>query len=213
MNWIIKTLQSSVGKKLMMAITGLGFCGFLAGHLGGNLTIYGGREMFNGYAEHLHSLGIVLTFIEWCLLFFAVVHVLTGLTLFYQNWKARPVRYRVNKRAGGRTWGSATMPYSGILLLAFVVYHLINFHFADKTHTTIFDLVSRAFSNPITVIAYIAVMIIAALHVSHGFWSAFQTLGANHPKYMPIIRALGLIFALAVGIGFGTLPIFISIRA
>ena len=213
MNWLINTLKSSVGKKLMMAITGLGFCGFLAGHLGGNLTIYGGKEMFNSYAEHLHALGILLTFMEWGLLFFAVVHVLTGLTLFYQNFKARPVRYRVDKRAGGRTWGSATMPYTGVLLLAFVVYHLMNFHFVDKTDTTIFDIVSQAFNNPLTILIYVVAMIIAALHVSHGFWSAFQTLGANHPKYMPMIRTVGLIFALAVGIGFGTLPLFISISA
>jgi succinate dehydrogenase / fumarate reductase, cytochrome b subunit len=213
MNWFINTLKSSVGKKLMMAVTGLGFCGFLAGHLGGNLTIYGGKEMFNSYAEHLHALGILLTFIEWGMLFMAAVHVFTGLTLFYQNYTARPVRYKVDKRAGGRTLGSATMPYTGVLLLAFVVLHLINFHFVDKTGTTIFDIVSHAFGNPLTVIIYIAAMIVAAVHVSHGFWSAFQTLGANHPKYMPVIRTIGLVFALAVGIGFGALPIFIKICA
>ncbi len=213
MNWLINILKSSVGKKLMMAVTGIAFCGFLAGHLGGNLTIYGGKAMFNGYAEHLHALGIFLTFVEWGLAFFALIHVLTGLTLFYQNFNARPVRYRVNKRAGGRTWGSATMPYTGILLLAFVIFHLKSFHFVDKTGTTIFDLVSQAFGNPLTVATYLVAMILAALHVSHGFWSAFQTIGANHPKYMPMIRTIGLVFALAVGIGFGTLPLFISLSA
>ncbi len=196
-----------------MSITGLCFCGFLAGHLGGNLTIYGGKELFNSYAEHLHSLGILLKFAEWGLLFFAVVHILTGLTLFYQNFKARPVRYRVDKSAGGRTLGSATMPYTGVLLLAFVLFHLVNFHFVDKSDTTIYDIVSEAFANPLYVAFYIAAMVVAAIHVSHGFWSAFQTLGANHPKYMPMIRTLSLVFALIVGIGFGALPIFISISA
>ncbi len=213
MNWLINTLTSSLGKKILMSITGLSFCGFLIGHLGGNLTIYGGEEMFNSYAEHLHSLGVLLLFAEWGLLIFALIHVLTGLTLFYQNYKARPVRYRVDKRAGGRTLGSATMPYTGILLLAFVVFHLINFHFVDKTNTTIYDIVSEAFANPLYVVLYIAAMVVAAVHVSHGFWSAFQTLGANHPKYMPLIRTLSLIFALVVGIGFGALPIFIAISA
>jgi succinate dehydrogenase / fumarate reductase cytochrome b subunit len=135
------------------------------------------------------------------------------LTLFYQNYTARPVRYKVDKRAGGRTLGSATMPYTGILLLAFIVFHLINFHFVDKTDTTIYAIVSEAFSSPLYVALYIAAMIVAAIHVSHGLWSAFQTLGANHPKYMPAIRMASLVFALVVGIGFGALPIFISISA
>jgi len=213
MNWLINTFKSSVGKKIMMSITGLGFCGFLAGHLGGNLTIYGGKEMFLSYAEHLHALGVLLKFAEGGLLTFALIHVLTGLTLFYQNFKARPVRYKVDKRAGGRTLGSATMPYTGILLLLFVVLHLTNFTFADKTDTNIFAIVSQAFDNPMTVLIYIAAVIVAAIHVSHGFWSAFQTLGANHPKYMPLIRTLSLVFALIVGIGFGALPIYFSIIA
>ena len=213
MNWLFSTLQSSVGKKLLMSITGLSFCGFLAGHLGGNLTIYGGKDMFNSYAEHLHNLGFLLTLAEWGLLIFAVIHVLTGLTLFYQNYKARPVRYRVNKSGGGRTLGSSTMPYTGIILLAFVVLHLANFHFVDKTDTTIYAIVTEAFNNPLYVVIYIAAMIVAAVHVSHGFWSAFQTLGANHPKYMPLIKVMGLVFAVIVGIGFGALPIFIAISA
>jgi succinate dehydrogenase / fumarate reductase cytochrome b subunit len=211
MNWFIATLRSSVGKKLMMAVTGLCFCGFLAAHLGGNLTLFAGKELFNSYAEHLHSLGVLLTIAEWGLLILAIIHVLTGLMLFYQNYNARPVRYRVDKRAGGRTLGSATMPYTGIALLIFVVFHLINFHFVDKTGTTIYDIVSRAFDSTFYVAGYIVAMIIAAIHVSHGLWSAFQTIGANHPKYMPIIRALSLVFALVIGIGFGIIPIFISI--
>ncbi len=213
MNWFIHTFKSSVGKKVMMSVTGLGFCGFLAGHLGGNLSIYGGKEMFLSYAEHLHSLGVLLKFAEWGLLTLALIHVLTGLTLFYQNFKARPVRYKVDKRAGGRTLGSSTMPYTGILLLFFVLFHLINFHFVDKTDTTIFAIVTQTFNNPIMVLIYIAAVVVAAIHVSHGFWSAFQTLGANHPKYMPLIRTLSLVFALIVGIGFGALPIYFSIIA
>lgn len=211
MNWFVNTIKSSVGKKLLMSITGLSFCAFLAGHLGGNLTIYGGKEMFLSYAEHLHSLGVLLKFAEWGLLTFALIHVITGLTLFYQNYRARPTRYQTNKRAGGRTLGSATMPYTGILLLLFVIMHLVNFHFADKTDTTIFAIVNRAFDNPIYVLIYTAAMIVAGIHVSHGFWSAFQTLGANHPKYMPFIQTLSLVFAVIVTVGFGALPIYFSL--
>jgi succinate dehydrogenase / fumarate reductase cytochrome b subunit len=204
---------SSIGKKLMMAVTGLSFCGFLVAHLAGNLSITGGKDMFNAYALHLHSLGLFLTAAEWVLLTLAVIHVLTGITLFYGNLRARPIRYRVNRSAGRRTIGSATMPYTGLVLLAFVIFHLLNFHFVDKTQTTIYQIVSSTFQNPLYVSLYIAAMIVAALHVSHGFWSAFQTIGANHPKYMPFIRLLSVLLAMLFGVGFGFLPIFISITA
>jgi len=207
---MIQTLWSSIGKKLLMALTGLAFCGFLAGHLAGNLTIYGGKDAFNSYAEHLHALGPVLTLAEWGLLLFAVVHACTGLILFYQNFRARTSRYVVNKKAGGRTIGSMTMPYTGILLLGFIILHLINFHFVDKTNTTIYQIVAQAFGNPLYVAIYILAMIVAALHVSHGLWSAFQTIGLNHIKYMPFIMALSIIFSLAVGFGFGIIPIYLS---
>ena len=213
MNWFTNTFASSVGKKLMMAVTGLFFCVFLVLHLAGNLTLFMGKDVFNSYAEHLHSLGPILILAEWGLLIFAVIHISTGLLLFYQNFKARPERYAVNKRAGGRTLGSATMPYTGVILLLFVIYHLFDFHFVDKTHTTIFQIVSNAFAQPSYVLIYTFAMIIAAVHVSHGFWSAFQTLGASHPKYMPYIKGASIIFSLAIGIGFGCVPIFVALMA
>ncbi len=209
MNWFTNTLGTSVGKKLMMAVTGLCFCGFLTVHLIGNLTLYGGKNLFNAYAEHLHSLGPVITVAEWGLLTLAIIHILTGLTLFLGNLNARPERYAVNKSAGGRTLGSSTMPYTGILLLIFIVLHLVNFHFADRTYQTIYHIVSRVLSRPEYVFIYVAAVIIAAIHVSHGFWSAFQTLGANHPKYMPFIQGAGLSFSVIVGFGFGFIPVFI----
>lgn len=213
MTWLKQTLWSSIGKKLMMAVTGLGFCVFLAAHLAGNLTIYGGENAFNAYAARLHAFGPLVTLAELGLLVFALIHITTGLILFYQNLTARPGRYAVNQRAGGRTISSATMPYTGILLLAFVILHLTNFHFVDKSTTTIYQIVSKTFANPFYISIYVAAMIIAAVHVRHGFWSAFQTIGANHPKYMPLIMILSVIFSLMVGVGFGLLPIYISLAA
>ncbi|MBW2429741.1 MAG: succinate dehydrogenase cytochrome b subunit [Deltaproteobacteria bacterium] len=210
MNWLKQTLWSSIGKKLMMAVTGLAFCGFLAGHLAGNLTIYAGKDAFNSYAEHLHSLGPLITAAEIGLVVFAIIHILTGLTLFYQNTTARSGRYAVNKKGGGRTIGSATMPYTGIILLVFVIMHLLNFTFRDKSGTTIAQIVTQTFQNPLWVIVYILAMIVAAVHVSHGFWSAFQTIGLNHARYMPLIMTLSILFSLLVGFGFGLLPIYIS---
>ncbi len=211
MNWVVGTLTSAIGKKVMMAVTGLAFCGFLVVHLLGNLTLYGGKDLFNSYAEHLHSLGPLVTLFELGMLALAIVHVLTGLTLFYQNRRARPVGYSMKKRAGGRTIGSATMPYTGILLLAFVTFHLVNFHFVDKADRTIFEIVANAFVKPWYVGIYVLAMIVAAIHVSHGFWSAFQTVGASHPKYMPLVRSVGLLFSLVIGIGFGAIPIYVYV--
>ena len=144
------------------------------------------------------------------MLFFAIVHVTTGLLLFYQNWKARPVSYAVKKNAGGQNIGSITMPYTGILVLVFVVVHLFNFTFTDKTGTTIFNILSQAFSNPWYVIAYILAVVIVGVHIRHGFWSAFQTIGANHPKYMPFLRGFSVLFGFIIGIGFASLPIYVS---
>ncbi len=211
MNWFTDTLSTSIGKKLMMALTGLGFIGFLAAHLAGNLTLYMGQEAFNSYAEHLHSTGPLLKVAEFGLLLLAIIHVATGLTLFYQNWRSRPVRYSVNKSAGGRTIGSSTMPYTGILVLLFVILHLANFHFVDKSGTTIWHIVTDTFNSGGYIFIYIVAMIVVAIHVSHGLWSAFQTLGVSHVKYTPLIWGFSVAFAVIVGVGFGLIPIFISI--
>ena len=211
MNWIKQTLWSSIGKKLMMALTGLAFIVFLIAHLAGNLTLYGGGEAFNAYAEKLHSLGPLLTILELGLVLFAAIHIFTGLVLFLQNRQARPTGYSHYESSGGRTLSSWTMPYTGLIILGFVIFHLINFSFVDKTERTIFQIVSSAFANPVYVIIYLAVMIIVAFHVRHGFWSAFQTLGVNHPKYMPAIMILSIVIGLAVAVGFGFLPIYIAL--
>ncbi len=211
MDWLARSLGSSLGKKAMMALTGLSFCGFLAAHLAGNLFIYGGRDSFNAYAEHLHSLGPLLTIAEIVLLTFALIHIGTGLILFFQNQKARPVGYHVNKSAGGRTIGSATMPYTGFFLMLFIIFHLFNFHFVDKTERSIFDIVAESFQDPIYVLLYVTSMVVAAVHVSHGFWSAFQTIGINHPKYTPLIRFLSVAFSLVIAAGFGFIPVYVSL--
>lgn len=212
MNWLSATLGSSVGKKLMMALTGLAFIGFLAAHLAGNLTIYGGKGAFNDYAEKLQSLGPLLHLFRAGLIAFALVHILTGLYLFLLNRRARPVGYRVQASAGGRTLSSRTMPYTGIVILAFVVYHLFHFTFVDKSATTVFDMVAAAFNRPAIMLLYAALMIVVALHVRHGFWSAFQTFGVNHPKWMPAVTTASIAAGVVVALGFGLLPLVVALR-
>jgi succinate dehydrogenase / fumarate reductase cytochrome b subunit len=212
MNWFPAALGSSIGKKLMMALTGLAFIGFLAAHLAGNLTIYAGKAAFNGYADKLQALGPLLHLFRAGLIAFALVHVLTGLYLFLLNRKARPVGYRMDASAGGRTLSSRTMPYTGILILAFVVFHLFHFTFVDKTATTVFDIVAAAFNQPFYMLLYAVLMVVVALHVRHGFWSAFQTFGVNHPKYMPGVAAVSIAAGVVVALGFGLLPLVIALR-
>lgn len=209
MNWFVRTLWSSIGKKLLMALTGLAFCGFLVTHLIGNLTIYGGKGLFLSYVEHLHAWGYLITAAEWGLVLFGLIHIVTGLLLFYENLKARPVRYAVKKWAGGRTIGSATAPYTGVLILIFIIVHLLTFRFVDKTKLDDYVILSQTFSQSGYVLFYLVGVIIVAVHVSHGFWSGFQTLGLNHPKYMPVIRRLGLVFSFVIGIGFGSIPVYL----
>ncbi|MBF0474466.1 MAG: succinate dehydrogenase cytochrome b subunit [Deltaproteobacteria bacterium] len=211
MNWIIRTLTCSVGKKLIMAVTGLSFCLFLVSHLAGNLTIFKGPKAFVSYAESLHSLGALILMAELGLLVLAVCHICFGIWLFIGNLTARPVGYAVKKNAGGRTLSSAIMPYTGLFLLVFIIIHLITFHFADRGGKDVYYLVHTTFTSPGYVIFYLIAMIAAAFHVKHGFWSAFQTIGANHPKYMPVIKKVGLVFSLLVGFGFGCLPIYLSL--
>ena len=206
MNWIFRFFSSSVGKKQIMAVTGLGFCLFLATHLVGNLTLYGGRDFFLSYIDHLHALGYLITAAELGLVVFALAHISTGLLLFYQNIAARPVRYAVKKSAGGRTLGSATSPYTGLLILVFILIHLLTFRFVDKASITDFEILTQKLTNPFWALFYVIGVVVVAVHVSHGFWSGFQTLGLNHPKYMPLIRRLGILFSVVVGAGFVSIP-------
>ncbi len=210
-NRLLLTLSSSIGKKLIMAITGLGFCIFLISHLTGNLIIYAGNDAFNSYAERLHALGPLLILAEIGLLFLGVVHISTGVYLSYQNFRARPGRYKKKKNAGGRTIGSSTMPYTGFLILVFIVFHLIDFHFVEKADRSIYQIVLETFSSPGYTIFYILSMVVVATHVDHGLWSLLQTLGINNLEYMPILRMVSSAFSLFVGIGFGSLPVFITL--
>jgi succinate dehydrogenase / fumarate reductase cytochrome b subunit len=213
MEWVVKTVTSSIGKKTLMALTGLGFLGFLAGHLAGNLTVFMGKGAFTAYAVGLHQMEAFIKLAETGLLVLAAIHITTGLLLFAQNFMARPVRYKVKRNAGGRTWSSATMPYTGIYLILFVSLHLLAFTFTPHAPEETFALVAGVFGNPLYAAFYMVSMLVVALHVRHGLWSAFQTLGANHPKYMPGIEKISLAFAVVVAIGFGSLPLAFLLAA
>ena len=213
MNGYMFLLGSSVGKKILMAVTGLCMVGFLAVHLLGNSMAFAGAEAFNGYAAKLHSLQPYLTVFNLGLLAIGLVHIVIRLILFFENRKAMPTKYKTFNNPGGRTIGSNTMPYTGVLILIFVIFHLLKFTFVDKSVTPIYQRMAATFADPLWVLMYVVAMVIVAVHISHGFWSLFQTFGINHPRYMPLITTLGLVVTLAFGIGFGILPIYLLIIA
>lgn len=184
MSWFIQTCRSSLGKKYIMAFTGFMLGGFLLVHTIGNSTIFWGRSAFNAYAHHLHSLGIFVPIFEIGLYSIFFLHVITGIMLFLQNRKARGGKYEVETSAGGRTIGSKTMPYTGIAIFLFILIHLANFHFVQKTEVkTISDFVTEVLNNPFFTLIYGAGICLLFLHISHGFWSLLQTFGISHPKY------------------------------
>ncbi len=207
-NWFTRVVFSSIGKKLIMAITGLFFCIFMLIHIIDNMMIYRGKTVFESYVRSLHSFPLLISSVEIGLIIFAFLHIGFGMILFYENWRARPINYKLIKGAGGKTLSSRLMPYTGLYILAFVIIHLINFRFAEQKTESIYDLLNIAFSNPLYVAFYLFSVIVVALHIRHGFWSAFQSLGLNHSKYMPLIERISLVFAIILAIILGSVPIY-----
>lgn len=211
--------RSSIGRKYLVAITGLLLCGFLLGHLSGNFLLLAGPDAFNLYSHKLISLGAALYVIELGLTLIFLVHLGLAVKLTMENKAARgEQKYAVKKRTGrGTTIMSATMPYTGLVLLVFTILHLKNLKYGTYYEGSIDGVVVRDiyrttmeyFSNPVHVAWYVFAMICAALHTMHGFASAFQSLGLNHGKYYPKIKFISYAYGILVGGGFA----FISIWA
>lgn len=202
-----RLIASSIGRKWVMALTGLGLVSFLSIHLLGNLTIYGGGALFVAYAHRLHAVGPVLKAVETALLGVAAAHVTFALILIVENLRARSTRYRAKRSEGGRSWGSRTMLYSGPYILIFVVLHLWHFTFAGGT-APISTVVTERFGHPEWMAFYVFSMVVVGLHVSHGLWSAFQTLGVETLRRGGL-RRLTLVVSLGLAIGFASLPVVV----
>ena len=198
--------RSSVGKKSIMAASGLLLSLFLLTHMLGNSVSFLGRDAFNTYAERLHSLGTLVYIFEIGLLTLFLIHIITGIILYLENLQARPSRYSVNTSEGGRSWGSRTMPYTGVIILVFIIVHLMNFHFTDKS-VPVADLVRKLLSSPSLAFFYIFSLVALALHLSHGFWSLFQSIGFNHEKYNPLLMKGALVFSILMGAVFILIPV------
>jgi succinate dehydrogenase / fumarate reductase cytochrome b subunit len=215
MGWFLKTFNYSVGKKLLMALTGFFLILFLFIHLFGNTFLYFGPDYFNGYVHTLNETILVyfIRFIEIILVLGFGFHIWDGLRLWWQNRKARPIKYHIKAKDPKSTWTSRNMIYSALIILVFLIIHLRNFWYEFKygprtKDITDYDIVVKTFQDPTYMILYVISMVFLFLHLHHGFQSAFQTLGLNHKKYTPFIVWLGRFIALFLSLGFASFPIY-----
>ena len=212
---------SSIGKKLIVAITGLALLGFLLGHMVGNLKIFFGPEKLNSYAAWLHSMPGLLWAARLGLLAALVAHVVTTILLVIQNRAARSDRYE-HPATIGATASSRTMMISGSIILTFVIFHILHFtvgvasgyydpygdYFLPDGRHDVYKMVVHSFGQvPLISLFYIFSMGLLCMHLSHGFASVFQTLGLRTERSWPLIRAAGYGYAALIFFGNISIPI------
>ena len=210
LTWLTRTARSSIGRKALVALTGLALIGFLIAHLAGNMTFYADSDgaAFDGYAHTLES-NPLLPLAEIGLIVLFLAHIGMAVRLTIENRKARPQAYMVKKSHGGRTPGSRTMVVTGILILLFVILHLFHFRFQKSEDVSLAALVRFELSKPLASAAYVVGILALGLHLSHAFQSALQTLGLNHPKYTPLIKKVSVGLAILLTVGFLSFPILV----
>jgi succinate dehydrogenase / fumarate reductase cytochrome b subunit len=199
-------LSSSIGKKAVMAVTGIALFGFVVAHMAGNLQIFLGREAMNAYAvalrEILHGAGLWIA--RTGLLVAVVLHIWAATSLTLMNRAARPVGYRQRDDLAS-SYASRTMRWSGVIVALFVVYHLMHLTWGnahpDFREGDVYHNFIVGFQQPVVSLFYIAAMICLGLHMQHGVWSMLQTLGLNHPRYNRLRRAFAVVVTLAVVLG------------
>ena len=236
--WLGEFLSSSVGAKFLIALTGIALTGFVIVHLLGNLQIFLGRDAMNGYAQSLKSLGPLLWVARGGLLTVFVIHLFLALRLWKRSLDARPVPYKY-QRFIRATWTSRTMWMTGLVILAFVGFHLAHFTFgwlgrvddgtgnsvsyldlkdADYKQKTgddrhdVYRMFIAGFRNVPIVGLYLVCMILLGLHLLHGVRSLFQTLGLNHSKYNAAFELLGYGISGAVVAGNVLMPLAVLFR-
>jgi succinate dehydrogenase / fumarate reductase cytochrome b subunit len=203
-----------------MGITGLGLCGFLLVHMSGNLLLFVGPEAFNMYSHKLVSNPLIYV-AEVGLVALFLVHVFKAVLVSWHNKQARPVDYIRHTNGDKHTTPvSRTLMAQGLIILVFVILHLATFKYGPHYKITyngeevrdIYRLVIEVFHQPGYVVWYTIALLVLSLHLGHGFYSCFQTLGLNHPKYTPALKAIGLIYDVVVSAGFLVLPFYAYFR-
>jgi succinate dehydrogenase cytochrome b subunit len=209
---ITRFYDSTIGKKAVMAVSGLILFGFLIAHMLGNLQFFLGREVMNHYAETLHGNPALLWTVRIILLVSVILHIWSSIELTRLKKQARPVGYIKHGNVQASV-ASRTMIWSGLVILVFVVFHLL--HLTTGTvHPQFVPL--NAYDNLIyglrvvpVGLFYIVAMILVGMHLSHGIWSMFQSIGFSHPKYTPLIKKFAAVFSWLLIAGFISIPIAI----
>lgn len=223
MKWLINFLTSSIGRKLVMSLTGLFLITFLFVHLIGNVQLLFGDDgvAFNTYAKFMTGNPLIKT-VSLGLYFFIFLHAVQGILIWLQNKSAKGSKYAVSGK--NTSFASRNMGPLGMIILIFLVIHMYQFWLKMKmgslTPITIdgtemqnlYVQVVYVFSNEIFVIFYVLCMVAIAFHLAHGFQSAFQSLGLNHKKYTPFIKFLGLAYSILVPLGFALIPIVMYMK-
>ena len=213
--WIGRFYASTLGKKIVMAVTGLILVGYVTGHVLGNLLVFKGPEAINRYAEFLKSSGLLLWTVRAVLLLSVVLHTHSALTLTRLNRAARGAPYARHETQAA-TLSARTLRVGGLILLAFVVFHIL--HLTTGTlhpafsPTDVYGNVLVAFSVPAVTIFYLVAMISLGLHLHHGVWSVFQTLGVNHPHLDRFRRRLATLLAVGVSVGFSVIVLAVAFQ-
>jgi succinate dehydrogenase / fumarate reductase cytochrome b subunit len=208
--------DSTVGKKVVMAVSGVVLFGYVVAHLLGNLQIFIGPDQINHYAALLHASPPLLWTARTFLLVMLFLHIWSSFQLALRKWDARPEAY-VKKRAVGSSYASRTMYWSGPIVFIFVVYHILHFTVGvggtEYIELHPYENVVHGFRNPLVAGFYIVAMILLCTHLYHGLWSMFQTLGVNHPRYTPWLRRGAAVFATLIAIGEISIPIAVLMGA
>lgn len=219
MSWISKTFSSSIGRKIIMAVTGLFLCSFLVVHLVGNLQLFKADNgvAFNAYSEFMGHNPIIRT-LEIVLVLGFGFHIYEGLALAAKNRAARGGQGYVSDHIEqNSSWHSRSMAMLGSIVLFFLIVHLYNFfgslRFTDvprdaNGNEDAYSLVLSAFKNPLYVALYVVAQFALLYHLLHGFSSAFQTLSLTHRKYTPAIKFVGYAFSIIVCAAFAAMPIY-----
>ncbi len=201
---------STTGKKAAMAVSGCILFLFVVGHLIGNLQIYEGPDKLNHYAVLLRSMPALLWAVRAVLLAMVLLHIWSAVQLAARNIGARPVGYQ-KKTATGSSYASRTMYWSGPIVLAFVIYHLLDFTFgAVNPHYepgNVYANVVASFQVIPVAAFYIIAMLLLCLHLYHGLWSMFQSLGIAHPRYTPMLRRGAAVVATLIAAGNISIPV------
>lgn len=221
-------LSASIGKKFIMSVSGLFLILFLAVHLIVNLLLIfdDTGELYN-VAAHFMVTNPVIRVVEPLLGLGFLVHILWSFILEYNNWKARPVKYNKKNKSANSSWASRNMLVLGGIILVFLVIHIINFYWIirfnphemgsvtiDGVHMEdSYTLVADLFKHSLIYnVFYVISAILLGFHLSHGFWSAFHTLGWNNENWMNRLQIIGKVYAVLIAVGFSVIPLYFFIK-